>query len=117
MDLGGVGQGEKLSILQKLLRLQRSKNDRKRLGNFSVRESRPDMMDAILYKEDFLYAHKAEFAQIVWCYGRAKCTIHREKDGVATISGDNFGLLKVPSNCIHHAQPIISFKKKRVKTS
>jgi hypothetical protein len=76
-----------------------------------------DKMDAILYKEDFLYAHKAEFAQIVWRNGRAKCTIHREKDGVATISGDNFGLLKVPSNCIHHAQPIISFKKKTKKTS
>jgi hypothetical protein len=70
-----------------------------------------DFMDGILYKEEFLYAHKKEFAQIVWRNGRAKVIIHSEKDGVATISGDDFRLLKVPSNCIHHAQPIIQFKK------
>jgi hypothetical protein len=41
MDLGGVGQGEKLSILPRPQRLQRYRSDRKRLGNFSGKESRP----------------------------------------------------------------------------
>jgi hypothetical protein len=70
------------------------------------------MFDAILFKEEFLYADKPNFAQIVWVNGRAKCTIHKEKDGVATITVDNnMNFLKVPSNCIHHAQRIVKFKK------
>jgi hypothetical protein len=64
--------------------------------------------DAFLFKEEFLYADKEEFAQIVWTYGRAKCTILKEKNGVATIRHDG-NLFKVPSNCIHHAQRIIKF--------
>ncbi len=71
------------------------------------------IFDGILFKEEFLYAHKEEFAQIVWVHGRAKCSIHHEKDGVATCSFDDnsFNLVKVPSNCIHHVQRIVRFKK------